>query len=415
MKNVINLLTVLFLFLTGVSFGQSKSQKLKVQQQKLEKQISNSKKLLSKVKSNSDVSYNELVLIEKQIQNREELVQIFDNQVRMSDIKILEMNREIIGLEQKLKLLVHQYRKMLLYAYKNRNNQAKAIYVLSSNSYNEAVQRNQYLKKIDDIQKRQVALIKQHQVLIKSEIKSIEEEKILKIQALDAKKLERAEIEKDKILKESIFKKYKDEENRLSAQIKSDENKRNQLKKQVDAAIKQEIYEAQKREEARLRKLKENAEKNKSEIQNLSSEGSIVGKSFLNNQGKLPWPVNNGQITEYYGKNAHPTLKGVTTVNNGIDITCNAGSAVRSVFEGTVSSVFDIPGSGMVVLIKHGNYMSVYSNLKNVSVKNGQTVSPKQTLGTLLTKGAYSICHFEIHYISNGVPQTKNPSLWLSR
>jgi septal ring factor EnvC (AmiA/AmiB activator) len=415
MKNAISLLLLISFLSTSNSFGQSKSQKLKVQQQKLEKQISNTKKLLTKVKTNTDVSYNQLMLIEKQIQNREELVQIFDNQVRMSEIKILEMNREIIELEQKLKLLVRQYRKMLLYAYKNRNNQAKAIYVLSSNSYNEAIQRNQYLKKIDDIQKRQVALIKQHQVLIKSEIQNIEKEKVLKIQAIDAKKMERAEIEKDKILKESIFKKYKEEENRLSDQLKSDQAKRAQLKKQVDAAIKQEIYEAQKREEERLRKLREKAKKDNTSLENLASEGSIVGKSFSNNQGKLPWPVNNGQITEQYGKNPHPTLKGVTTVNNGIDITCTAGSSARAVFEGTVSSVFDIPGSGMVVLLKHGNYMSVYSNLKNVYVKNGDVVTSKQNIGTLLSKNNFSICHFEIHYISNGLPQTKNPSLWLSR
>ncbi len=188
MKNAISLLLLISFLSTSNSFGQSKSQKLKVQQQKLEKQISNTKKLLTKVKTNTDVSYNQLMLIEKQIQNREELVQIFDNQVRMSEIKILEMNREIIELEQKLKLLVRQYRKMLLYAYKNRNNQAKAIYVLSSNSYNEAIQRNQYLKKIDDIQKRQVALIKQHQVLIKSEIQNIEKEKVIKIQSIDSKK-----------------------------------------------------------------------------------------------------------------------------------------------------------------------------------------------------------------------------------
>ena len=416
MKNVISLLLLSILSVQSIScLSQTKSQKLKAQQKKLEKEISYTKKLLSQVKSNSENSYNELRLIENQIKNREELVNIFDNQVRMSEIKILDKNREIIELEQKLKLLIRQYRKMLLYSYKNRNNQAKAIYVLSSNSYNEALQRNQYLKKIDDIQKRQIALIKQHQELIRLEINSLEEEKQKKKEAIEAKKIEREEIAKDLVAKENIFNKYKEEENRLNNVLAQEEKKRAELKRKVNQAIQNEINEARRKEEERLKRLREKEKNSGTTNTNMSSEGSIIGKNFLENKGRLPWPVNNGQITEKYGTNAHPTLKGVTTVNNGIDISCNVGSMARSVFDGEVTSIFEIPGSGKVIIIKHGNYMTVYSNLSRVLVKSGEKIKAKQNIGTIIANSQYALCHFEIHLISNGVPKTMNPSLWIGR
>ena len=443
MKNVISI--ILIFLLTNV-FAQSSKEKLQKEQQKLEKKISNTKKLLAKVKNNSQSSLNEIKLIDSQIKSREALVRLFDNQVKNADIKMLEKQEEILQLEKRLKLLVSQYRRMLLFAYKNRSNHSKAMYILSSNSYNEALQRNRYLKKIADIQKRQVALISQHQSLINKEINSLSKEKDAKMIAMEQKKLERDQIENDKTQKQKSFEKLKIEEQKLTAQLQEDERKKQDLKRKVDAVIREEINKAKQkekeREKERQRKIEAEKNKNANKSNNgnknntasnsspsnnsndlattsnkveysESSEGSAVGKSFSNNKGKLPWPVNNGQITERYGRNAHPTLPGVSTVNNGIDITCNKGSSVRSVFEGEVSSVFSIPGSGKVVIVKHGGYMTVYSNLNEVFVSQGSKIGLKQNIGTLVNDGGISICHFEVHLISNGVPQTLNPSLWL--
>ncbi|MFM7759177.1 MAG: murein hydrolase activator EnvC family protein [Crocinitomicaceae bacterium] len=443
MKNAIS---VVLLFIMTSGFAQTSKEKLQKEQQKLEKKISNTKKLLAKVKTNTQASLNEIRLIDNQIKSRESLVRLFDNQVRMADVKMTEKQAEILELEKRLKLLVRQYRKMLLYAYKNRSNHSKAMYILSSGSYNEALQRNRYLKKIAAIQKRQVALINQHQSLIGKELKDISSEKESKLLAMEQKKIERDQIEKDKSLKQQSFEKLKIEEQQLSAQLQEDERKKQDLKRKVDAVIREEINKAKQkeieREKEKNRKIE--AEKNKTANKNStnnntnnsannnakntsndvastsnkvvyseSSEGSAVGKSFANNKGRLPWPVDNGQITERYGRNAHPTLPGVSTVNNGVDITCSKGSRVRSVFEGEVSSIFSIPGSGKVVIIKHGGYMTVYSNLQDIYVSQGSKVSLKQTIGSLVNDGGVSISHFEVHLISNGVPQTLNPSLWL--
>ncbi|MBM3418210.1 MAG: hypothetical protein FJY17_04725 [Bacteroidetes bacterium] len=420
MKNVISLV---LLFVITSPYAQTSKEKLQKEQQKLEKKISNTKKLLAKVKNNTQASLNEIRLIDNQIKSRESLVRLFDNQVRMADIKMTEKQAEIIELRKRLKLLVRQYRKMLLYAYKNRGNHSKAMYILSSGSYNEALLRNRYLKKITAIQKRQVALINQHQLLIGQELKEISAEKESKVLAMEQKSIERDLIEKDKIRKQQSFEKLKVEEQQLSAQLQEDQRKKQDLKRKVDAVIKEEINKAKQKTKERKSEDDKNKTENKNSndvatnrnkvVYSESSEGSAVGKNFANNKGRLPWPVDNGQITERYGRNAHPTLSGVSTVNNGVDITCSKGSRVRCVFEGEVSSVFSIPGAGKVVIIKHGGYMTVYSNLQEVHVSQGSKVSLKQTIGSLINDGGVSVCHFEVHLISNGVPQTLNPSLWL--
>ena len=438
MKSVIKLLLIVLFALP--SYAQQDQNQLKREQQKLEKRISNTKKLLNKVKNNTQASLNEIRLIENQIRTREALVHLFDNQVRSAEMKIVQKNIEIKRLRAKLKQLKQQYRKMFLYAYKHRGNYNKVMYLLASSDYNEALRRNRYLKKVAAIQRKQAALIKQHQLLIYKEIDQIDNEKQIKLQALDEKKKERDQIEKDKSKKEKSYQKFKKEEQALIAQLKEDERKKIVLKKQIDAAIRADIAREQAKEAARLTAQANAAPKttttssatpktNPSSTSSpktttsapkvvatpISTEGAAIGKSFEANRGRLPWPVDNGSVTERFGRNYHPTLSGVEWNNNGIDITCNRSSRVRAVFEGEVTTVFSVPGAGKVVIIKHGAYRTVYGNLAETFVSVGSKVSTKQAIGTLLNDGGVSVCHFEVHQVVGVNPVTLNPSLWIGR
>ena len=431
MKNVINLL--LFLSLTWLSFAQQDQKQLKREQQKLEKRISNTKKLLNKVKNNSQASLNEIRLIENQIKSREALVNLFDNQVRTAEMKIVQKKIEIKRLRTKLSTLKQQYRKMFLYAYKHRGNYNKVMYLLASSDYNEALRRNRYLKKVAKVQRKQAALIKQHQQLIYKEINQIDKEKQIKQQALLEKQNERQLIEKDKVKKEKSYQKFKKEEQVLVSQLKEDERKKIQLKKQIDAAIRADIAKEQAREAARKAEQAKKQEKTpnatdptsitttaakpdpKRVATPVSTEGAAIGKSFETNRGRLPWPVDNGSVTEKFGRNYHPTLSGIEWNNNGIDITCNKGSRVRAVFEGEVTTVFSVPGAGKVVIVKHGAYRTVYGNLAETFVGVGSKVSTKQAIGTLLNDNGVSVCHFEVHQVVGVNPVTLNPSLWIGR
>jgi septal ring factor EnvC (AmiA/AmiB activator) len=453
MKSAINLVVLLLFY--GIVNGQTSSDKLKKEQQKLEKKISNTKFLLNKVKSSSQASLNELKLIDNQIKSREALVRVFDNQVRVAEIKMVEKKQEVNQLKARLIQLKKQYKSMLLYAYKHRNNYGKIMFILSSDNYNEASKRTKYLKKVAGIQKKQMALILQHRSLIHKELNQIKEEKETKSKALEEKKIEREQITKDKFSKERTYQKFKQEEQKLYAQLKEDERKKEELKQKINAAIRADIArqeaerakkeaEAAKKREADAKKKKEqeelarkNKEKEKGKTPSTTttpektpekepeetkapvfvetSEGSVAGKNFESNKGRLPAPVSSGSIVESFGRNAHPTLPDVFTNNNGVDYACSKGANVRAIFEGEVTSVFSITGAGKVVIIKHWNYRSVYSNLKETYVSIGSKVSTKQAIGSLMIDGNVSVCHFEIHQVVGGIPKCLNPQLWVGR
>ncbi len=440
MKSVISLF--LIFIVCSIAHGQVKSEKLQKEQKIIEKKISQTKALLDKVKNNTRNSFTELKLLDKQIKNREELVRIYDGQVRVAEIKVIEKENEIKQLVTRLDNLKQQYKKMIFFAYKNRNKAGRLMFLLSSNSYNEAQKRNLYLKKVANLQRKQVGLIKQHQGLINDEIVSIKEEKTSKELALNEKKSEREKIEYDKSLKEKSHLKFKQEEDKLYALLKEDEKKKTELKSRINAAIKAEIAAAneveRKKEADRVlaeqaatakreinkkdvksdvvaTEKKKEQEKTVKKVLPISTEGAIAGKNFEANKGRLPSPVSNGTITEKYGKNPHPTLAGVFTNNNGIDITCIANSKARAVFEGVVSAVINVNGAGKVVIIKHANFRTVYSNLQESSVKLGDKITSKQEIGTImLDNGSVSIFHFEIHMVVGLETQSLNPSLWIS-
>ena len=450
MKFVISISIV---FLVSSFFSQTSSSALKKEQKKIEKKISNTKTLLNTVKNNADISLNELRIVDNQIKNREALVAVYDNQVQAAEIKMLEKSNEINTLKKKSIKLKSQYRAMLLYAYKHRNNSDKIMYILSASSYHEAFKRNKYIKKIASAQKRQVAIIKQHRQLISQEIKNVAIEKSQKLVSLEQKKQEKANIELDKNLLATNLNKLKNEEQKLNTQLLTEEQKKQDLKLKITNAIRVEISIAEnKRKKKAAQEAKEKAakkeklvvkEKPNNEINPTkvktptnvivpekvtpkpkvekevvfveSDENRALGTSFATNKGKLPWPVSSGSITEKYGRNAHPTLSGVFTNNNGIDISCPIGQSVRAIFEGEVTSVFTITGAGKVVIVTHGNYKTVYSNLQSTDVKIGSKVQTKQKIGALLSEGNISICHFEIQLVANGAIQSLNPSLWISK
>ena len=329
-----------------------------------------------------------------------------------------------------------QYRAMLLYAYKHRSKHGKMMYIFSASNYFEAVKRTNYLKRIAEIQNKQFKIILQSQKSIHKEINSIQEQKTRQLSLLETKIAEKERILKDKQEKEKALAKLKKDENKLRAELQTAEKKKAELKRRIKQAIDKEIAEAEakaKKDQKKAEAQKSASTSKKAESKSTSSEtktaekkpvvvtetkeSAALGKSFESNRGKLPWPVLKGTIVEGYGKNPHPTLANVYTNNNGIDIGAPKGAQVRSVFEGEVTSVLNIPGAGKVVIIKHGNYRTVYSNLQEVFVAVGAKVTTKQAIGSLLPDdgGGLSTAHFEIHQVVEGSVQRMNPTLWLAQ
>ncbi len=438
MKSAINILVFLCLIVfTGSVYAQSKSEKLKKEQVKIEKRIKNTKSLLDKTKNKAQSSLNELELVEAQISTRETLVKNYDEQVRAAEFEMIGKANDIKHIQERQKNLKKQYRQMLLHAFKNRNKLGKLMFVFSAHSYAEALHRNNYLEKMKEIEKTQFQLLRKNQEIVQGEYVQISNEKTTKEFALNEKIKEKELIEQDKQLKEELYQKLKKEEETLRNNLAKDEKEKQVLKTKINAAIQDELKKSSttkttktksktKSKEKETKKKAGTSEKKQTESTSKKAEevvfvetpeSSALGSSFSGNKGKLPFPVASGTITEKFGTNPHPTIKNVFTNNNGVDISTAKNANVRSVFEGEVSSVLTIPGAGKVVIIKHGNYRTVYSNLRECYVSVGTKVSTKQSIGSLLTyeSGSVSIAHFEIHLVSGGNIQCLNPSLWLSR
>jgi murein hydrolase activator len=426
-----SIIWAVFLLCTTITWSQKKSDQLKAEQNKLENKLSTTKSLLDKVKKGTASSLNELKLIENQVRDREQLVQNVDNQIRGAELTISSKGNQVKQLQEKVTRLKEQYRKLLLYAFKHRNRHGKMMYVFSSSSYFEAVKRVNYLKRIADIQQKQFKLIKQSQQSIHKEISKIQTEKEKQESLLQTKIAEKDNILKDKQKKEQSLAKLKKDEAKLMAELKETERKKAELKRRIKQAIDKEIADSEAKAAKQQKKSEtKNASKTstssgttakpsekKTVVVTETKESLALGKSFESNRGKLPWPVLKGTITESYGKNPHPTLANVYTNNNGIDIGAPKGAQVRAVFEGEVTSVLNIPGAGKVVIIKHGNYRTVYSNLQESFVTVGTKVSTKQAIGSLLPDedGSLSTAHFEIHQVVDGAVNRINPTLWLAQ
>lgn len=417
MKSAINILLMICLASAGV-FSQGNTQNLKKQQKKIERKISNTKNLLKKVTSSRKESLSELQLINNQIDSREKLLRLYDRQVLLAEGTIRQKQEEIDALKVRVEKLKEQYKAMVLHAYKSRNKNGQMMFVLSAENYYEAQKRNKYLKNVTSLHKKQVAIITTNQNKIKAEIAAVELEKERKQSLLSQKRIERQEIEVDREKKKAVLVKIKQQEVSLLAEIKANQSKRQALKAKIAEAIKRELAEIErKRKEAERKRREANPSSEKTpSFADESSEGKIISKNFEKNRGTLPWPVESGAITEGFGKNKHPSLKDVYTNNNGIDISCRSGSAIRAIFSGQVTAVFPIPGAGKVIILKHGNYRTVYSNLKESFVSIGDEVNTKTEIGVVLApEDALGLLHFEVHLVSGMTTKSLNPSLWIDR
>ena len=319
-------------------------------------------------------------------------------------MKLKEKNHQIISLENNLAALKEEYAAMLRYAYKHFNPDQKLLYIFAAKSYTEAYDRIQYLQEYVVIREKQVEKIKKTQLLIGEKIKELELQVGVQDELIEAQNAEKADYLADKSAQQQALSAIQKDEQSLKEKLRNAEKE----KRKVNAAIREAI-----RKEMEASKPKTSGGSKKGFT--LTPEAKALAKNFTSNKGKLPWPVEKGQITSKYGKHPHPFVPNTTIENKGVDITTTKGAEVRAIFTGKVTSVIVIPGAGKVVMISHGNYRTVYSNLKEVFVKKGDEVDTKEAIGQLLPaeSGNVSKAHLEIWKIDSTGLNTSNPELWI--
>lgn len=403
-KAIAHIVTILIFLIASLgttnSYAQTKTQRLKAKELRLKKQLEQTQELLDATSKSQTSTISELNIINKQIAYKEELLVNINNQLTETTNQISRNKNEIKSLKNELLELKAEFKEMIRFAYKNRKKEYNVIYLFSSDDYNQAYRRMKYIEQYTENRKKKAQEINTMQLKFTKEneklLANIESKKELIVEYNEEKAKFIKVKEKQQILLNDILTNKKE----LQAQYA----KQDKAREKVAKAIRREIE-------------KQLAKANKNSSFKLSPEARLASSSFEKNKGKLPWPVSRGTITKRFGKQRHSQVSSTFIQNNGIDISTPKSSTVRVVFHGIVTSTFTIPGSGQTVIVSHGAYRTVYSNLKTVNVKLNQKLKTKQVIGTLLpnSSGTISESHFEIWKISGSDMSPQNPSSWLNK
>jgi septal ring factor EnvC (AmiA/AmiB activator) len=392
MKRV-TILTFLFFILLPFLEGQTRRD-LEDQRRKTLEEISYVDNLLKETANEKKESLNELKIIGRKLNLRESVLRGLQEEILLLNERIDLNTLAINMMESDLLVLKQDYENAVLSSFRSSKGNSEIGYILSAKDFNQGYKRLKYLQQITKFRRQESETIME----LKSEIevsKKKMEEDIVRISELKSRE------EQQKYLLQG-------EHDKQQKIVKSLSNKERQLERELE-----DKKRAAQRIEAEISKLIAE-EKRKATTKELSPEQKLISDNFFENKGKLPWPVEKGIVTSHFGIHNHPVLKYVKENNSDIEITSSGPTPVRCVFKGTVARVFSIQGLNMSIIIKHGRYFTVYSNLINVVVKTGDKVDTKQIIATVyndIEKGNEAVLKFMITEEKVNL----DPELWISK
>lgn len=396
--NIKWLLIYFFIWLPGLILAQSKAQ-LEKQRLQIIKDIENTSKQLESTEKTKKENIDELKILEGQVNSRKKLIDNLESEVKLNEA-LIQSNQERLGdLKQKHAILLNQYKHLLQASYLKKMANSKWSYLLSSTNLNNLMIRWQYIQQFDRYTDNKLQEIKRISDEIESKNLEITKVRENTLAVLDESAKHVALLQKEQKEKDALVKKLSKEEQSLRANLLKREKERERLNTAIEKIIIAELAKA---------KAKEKEQTSTS----TGKKKEIDNSGFSNNKGALNWPISNGSIIGRFGTHPHPTIKNVEVSNNGVDFASPSASSVQCVYDGEVVGVTYIPGFKNMVIIKHGNYYTVYSKLDDVSIEKGNKIKGGQSIGRILPgEGGLAELHFELWN-----DKTKlNPEPWFNR
>lgn len=382
---------VLLSFFIPTLHAQDKKSQLQARKAKIEEEINYTNKLLSETKKTKQASLNQVVLLNKKISKRQELINAISGEIQQIDYKINQTKDTITQLTNNIRKLKEEYARMIYYAQKNKSSYSRLMFIFSANSFNQAYQRLKYFQQYSSYRKNQVRVIKETQVVLTEKIALLQSQKNEKLSLKSVEEGEKRKLSKEKNEQDQTVKTLSKKERELLKKLRENEKAAKKLQKAIEDLIAEELRKA--REAAKKSGTKPTPEN----VFGLTPSEIKLSTSFAGNKGILPWPTERGIISATFGEHPHPVLKGIKTKNNGIDITTSGGSVARAVFDGEVTSTMTLPNYNNVIIIRHGEFLTVYSNLGQIYVKKGDKVTTKQKIGSIETdENGRTKLHFEL-------------------
>jgi murein hydrolase activator len=391
-----SIITVLLIVALQQGNSQSKTE-LERKRRETQEIIDNTTKLLEQTSRTRQTSLEQLGIVTRRLQLRKELIGTIEAEIRFLDNSVLNRRKRISELEEELKESRDAYARLINNAYKHRLSHQRMMFILSSADFNQAYRRLKYLQQYSESRQKQIKRIESVTEEIAKEIETIELQRVEKIALLRQQQDESNTLNRELQQQNSIIQNLRRQESKLKNELAGQEKVARQLQDAIEEML---------REEAKLA-----AEKS---IFELTPAEKIISDQFQLNKGGLPWPTERGVVTSFFGEHPHPVLRGIMVQNNGIDISTPESAEVMALFDGVVSQVRNVPGSYNVVLVRHGNYLSVYANLSHVYVRAGDAVKTRQLIGRVFTDNSdsnKSVLQLQIWEENKKL----DPMLWLSR
>ena len=387
------LFCILFLgiFFLNLSFGQVRKE-LEDRRRQLLKDIELTSNLLNKTTKNKAAALDRFIALQKQISKREQLIETLQEEIQFTNLSIDRATEVVGALSDDVERLQKEYGELVRQAYRQRKNNSKLAFLFSAESFNQAFRRWQYLKQYDQYRKKQTYLILETQKTLSNKKQQLEKYRLDKEKLLSSEEKQTALLAAELGNKSQLLRTLKRDESRLKKDLRKQRDDHERLNQAIEKAIRNEIIARRKRERNKEPlNTKPNTENSSAALDRLSG-------NFKSNRGRLPMPVQSGVITKRFGKQPHPTLRGIEITNNGIDIRTNRNADVVAIFEGKIISKQFIPGHQNMLIIQHGNYYTVYSNLEEVFVKKGTQVKTREVIGKVGVDRASNVSkvHFEI-------------------
>ncbi len=379
-------------------YGLQAQNKEELEKRRIEAEniIENTSRLLQETSRSRKTNLERLNIISQRLQQRQQIINTIESEVRYLDNSIISGNQRIDDLQIELQEARESYARLINIAYKHRFSHQALMFVLSSDGFNQAYRRLKYLQQYSQSRKKQISRIQKLTDEIVEELEEQEHLKNEKLALLTQQRDESSQLSSEQIQHNSTLQELQKREADLKKQISQQKQVAQSLEKAIEELLREESKSAVDRS-----------------IYDLTPAERIISEDFKNNKGGLPWPIERGVVTGFFGAHPHPVLKGIKIQNNGIDISTSEDAEVRALFNGVVRSVLTVPGANNVVIIRHGNYLSLYANLSHVYVRKGDNVVTKQLIGRVFSddqEESSSVLHLEIWEENIKL----NPVLWLS-
>lgn len=366
---------------------------LQKKQRKLQDEIEQTNKMLKQTKKDETATLNKLQLINKNIKNQKQLIHTLDNEIVALNREMKQLGATRDSLQIVLERYKDDYAEMVRKSHYAQVQQSPLLFLLSSDNFQQLARRARYLQEFARFRQEQVRRIENTQAEIDTQNELLRANKSDKETALSSRKREQENLKRDERKQQNMLNQLKSKEKDLSKQLQQKQKKVAALNKKIDEMVRKQTEKASKT--------------------TLTKEQKLLAGGFEANKGRLPWPVEKGMISGHFGKQQHPVYSQVTIDNKGIYLQTVAGAKARSVYKGEVTSCFMIANT-YAVIIQHGNYRTVYSNLIKLMVKQGDKVEPKQAIGTIFTdpeQDQKTELYFQIYKDRDIL----NPELWIAK